>query len=221
VTTATAALLAISPLQAGEHAITAQEVEAYFQEAQEEATELVRGDELQRIVEWVDEHFADGAVLQANMNIIHGEDRKGFLSMTLDKDDLTSIGGAFAGRFGQMSFKDFSLEVEVFNVIPHGPDAATVTTRWTERVTLALPPAGARPRPRRARRETPLSRPRSPAAASAALHPATPAAADHRRHPRLAVQYEQRYLFPWPILSGDLEHHRGYAASALIHQIRA
>jgi hypothetical protein len=143
VTTATAALLAISPLQAGEHAITAQEVEAYFQEAQEEATELVRGDELQRIVEWVDEHFADGAVLQANMNIIHGEDRKGFLSMTLDKDDLTSIGGAFAGRFGQMSFKDFSLEVEVFNVIPHGPDAATVTTRWTERVTLALPQAGA------------------------------------------------------------------------------
>jgi hypothetical protein len=142
VTTATAALLAISPLQAGEHAITAQEVEAYFQEAQEEATELVRGDELQRIVEWVDEHFADGAVLQANMNIIHGEDRKGFLSMTLDKDDLTAVGGAFAGPFGQMGFEDFSLDVEVFNVIPHGPDAATVTTRWTERVTLALPPMG-------------------------------------------------------------------------------
>jgi hypothetical protein len=143
VTTATAALLAISPLQAGQHEITAQEVEAYFQQVQEEASELVRGDELHRIVEWIDEHFADGAVLQANMNIVHGEDRKGFLSMTLDKDDLTTVGGAFAGPFGQMGFEDFSLEVEVFNVIPHGPDAATVTTRWTERVTLALPPAGA------------------------------------------------------------------------------
>jgi hypothetical protein len=142
VTTATAALLATGPLQAGQHEITAQEVEAYFQEVQEEASELVRAAELHRIVEWIDEHFADGAVLQANMNIVHGEERKSFLSMTLDKDDLTAVGGAFAGPFGQMGFVDFSLEVEVFNVIPHGPDAATVTTRWTERVTLALPPAG-------------------------------------------------------------------------------
>jgi hypothetical protein len=142
VTTAAAALLAISPLQAGEHEITSQEVEAYFQEVQEEATEIVSADELHRIVEWIDEHFADGAVLQANMNIVHGEDRKGFLSMTLDKDDLTAVGGAFAGPFGQMDFEDFSLEVEVFEVIPHGPGAATVTTRWTERFTLALPPMG-------------------------------------------------------------------------------
>ena len=141
-TTATAALLAISPLQAGQHEITSQEVEAYFQEVQEEASELVRADELHRIVEWIDEHFADGAVLQANMNIVHGEDHKGFLSMTLDKDDLMAVGGAFAGPFGQMGFEDFSLEVEVFDVIPHGPDAATVTTRWTERFTLVLPLAG-------------------------------------------------------------------------------
>ena len=137
-----AALFAVSPVVAGEHEITSQEVEAYFQEVQEEATELVRADELHRIVEWIDGHFADGAVLQANMNIVHGEDRKGFLSMTLDKDDLSAVGGAFAGPFGQMGFEDFSLEVEVFDVIPHGPGAATVTTRWTERFTLALPPGG-------------------------------------------------------------------------------
>lgn len=137
-----AALFALSPSMAGEHEITAKEVEAYFQQVQEEASELVRADELHRIVAWIDEHFADGAVLQANMNIVHGEDRKGFLSMTLDKDDLVAVGGAFAGPFGQMGFEDFSLDVEVFNVIPHGPDAATVTTRWTERFTLARPPMG-------------------------------------------------------------------------------
>lgn len=140
--TATAALLAISPLQAGEHGITTQEVEAYFQQVQEEATELVRADELHRLVEWIDEHFADGAVLQANMSILHGEDRKGFLSMTLDKVDLTALGGALAGPFGQMGLEDFSIEVEVFDVISHGPGAATVTTRWIERVTLSMPPAG-------------------------------------------------------------------------------
>jgi hypothetical protein len=113
VTTATAAALAISPLQASEHEITSQEVEAYFQQVQDEATDIVRAGELHRIVEWIDEHFADDAVLQANMTIVAGEERKGFLSMTLDKGDLTVVGGAFAGPFGQMEFEDFSLEVEV------------------------------------------------------------------------------------------------------------
>jgi hypothetical protein len=141
-TTAAAALLAISPLQAGEHEITTQEVEAYFQQVQEEATEIVRADELHRMVEWIDEHFAEGAVLQANMNIVHGDEHKGFLSMTLDRNDLAAVGGMFAGPFGQMGFEDFSLEVEVFDVIAHGPGAATVTTRWTERATLELPPMG-------------------------------------------------------------------------------
>lgn len=139
VTTATAAALAISPLQAGEHEITSQEVEAYFQQVQDEATEIVRAGELHRIVAWIDEHFADDAVVQANMNIVAGEERKGFLSMTLDKDDLTIVGGTFAGPFGQMEFEDFSLEVEVFDVVSHGPGAATVTTRWTERFELAMP----------------------------------------------------------------------------------
>jgi hypothetical protein len=143
VTTATAAALAISPLQAGEHEITSQEVEAYFQQIQDEATEIVRAGELHRIVEWIDEHFADDAVVQANMNIVAGEERKGFLSMTLDKDDLTVVGGAFAGPFGQMEFEDFSLEVEVFDVVSHGPGAATVTARWTERFELAMPAGSA------------------------------------------------------------------------------
>ena len=49
---------------------------------------------------------------------------------------------SWRAAFGQMGLEDFSLEVKVFEVIPHGPDAATVTTRWTERFTLALPPAG-------------------------------------------------------------------------------
>jgi hypothetical protein len=139
VTTATAAALAISPLQASEHEITSQEVEGYFQQVQDEATEIVRAGELHRIVEWINEHFADDAVIQANMNIVAGDARKGFLSMTLDKDDLIVVAGAFAGPFGQMEFEDFSLEVEVFDVVSHGPGAATVTTRWTERFELAMP----------------------------------------------------------------------------------
>ena len=32
--------------------------------------------------------------------------------------------------------------VAIFDVILHGPGAATVTTRWTERFMLALPPMG-------------------------------------------------------------------------------
>lgn len=137
--TAPAALLALTPLHAAEHEITTDEVEAYFEQVEQEATELVRADQLERMVEWIDENFADGAVLQANMNIIHGEVQKGFLAMKLEKDDLLRVGGMFAGPFGQMEFEDFSLEVEVSDVIPHGSGAASVTTRWTERFTLALP----------------------------------------------------------------------------------
>ena len=77
-----------------------------------------------------------------------------------------------------------------------------------------------RPRARRAPRGTPRPRPRSPAAASVALPTATPPAADRPPSSPLGAVAGRRYPPPWRILSGDVEHHRGYAAPALIHQVR-
>jgi hypothetical protein len=142
--TVTGALLVSSALQAAENDITAEEVEGYFAEITQEASELVRAGELERIVEWVDHNFADGANFQANMNVLHGEQHKGFLALTLDKDDMLAMGGMFAAPLGQAGFEDYSLEVEVLDVTSHGPGAATATIRWTERATLA-PPRGDMP----------------------------------------------------------------------------
>jgi hypothetical protein len=145
---AMAALIALAtPALAGEHEITAQEVESYLQEVQREATEIMRAKELGRMVELLDRHFADGAVLQASMNIMHGDERKGFLAITLDKQDLLRVGGMLVGAFRQMEVEEFSLNVEVLNVAPHGPGAATVTTRWTERFAVALPTKPDTPKP--------------------------------------------------------------------------
>jgi hypothetical protein len=142
-TSAIAGLLVVAgSAQAGEHDITAQEVEAYFKEVAQEATEFMRAEELHRMIEWIDEHFADGAVLQASMNVVHGEERKGFLSFTLDKDDLTRWSGLMVGSLQHMEIEDFSVEVEVLDVVSHGPGAATATTRWTETLAIVPPQAG-------------------------------------------------------------------------------
>lgn len=135
--TAVAALLALAPVQAEEHEITTSEVEEFFNEVSQDATDLVRAGELERMAEWVDANFADGAVLQASMTVLHGQDRKGLLALTLDKDDVLVMGGMFAVPLGQMGVESFELHVEVLNVAPQGPGASTATTHWTERVILA------------------------------------------------------------------------------------
>lgn len=146
VTSAMAALVALaSPVQAGEHDITGEEVEAYFGEVQEEAAEIMRAGELHRMIAWIEDNFADGAVLQASMNVIRGDEHKAFIAMTLDKDDLLRMGGMFAGAFQQMDIEDFALEVEVIDVIPHGPGAASVTSQWRESFTVAMPATDGEP----------------------------------------------------------------------------
>jgi hypothetical protein len=142
-TSAMAGLLAlVGSVQAGEHEITSEEVEAYFQQVAQEATEIMRTEELHRMIDWVDENFADGAVLQASMNVIHGEEPKGFLSISLDKDDLTRWSGLLVGSLQDMEIQDFSVDVEVLDVVSHGPGAATATTRWTETFTVVPPQMG-------------------------------------------------------------------------------
>src|SRR3954452_19110541 len=66
----------------------------------------------------------------------------------------------------------------------------------------------------------PPPRPRPPASASAALPRATPPAAGRPRPSRLASAAGRRYLPPSRILPGDLNHHRGYAASRPIPPLR-
>lgn len=137
-TSAVAAMLVLPlSVHAEQQEMTTEAVTAYFQQIQAEATEMVRAQELGRMVEWIERHIADGAVFQATINVVHGEESKGFATLTLDKNDMLRVGGVFAGMFQQQPIKDYSLEVEIIGVVSHGPGAATARVRWRESMALA------------------------------------------------------------------------------------
>jgi hypothetical protein len=115
--------------------ITTQEAEAYFRQLQQEATEIVGQQDFDRLDEWIEENVADGAVWQASLTIITDGKRKGFAEMTFDKSDLSRLSPFFASAF-QQRISDYSLEVTVNDVVPHGSDTATATVEWTERFSI-------------------------------------------------------------------------------------
>ena len=123
--------------QAEERAITQQDVEGYLEAIQQEAVEIVRDQDGRRMVEWIERNIAEGAVFQVSFNVVHGDQPKGFASLTLDRDDMLRVGGVFAGAFQQQGIEDYSLQMELGQVIAHGSSAATVQVRWTETLALA------------------------------------------------------------------------------------
>ena len=141
-TLAIAALaLAISATGASgqQNEVTAQEADAYFRQLQQEATEIVGQKDFGRLDEWIERNVADGAVWQASITIVTDGSRKGFAEMTLGKSDLRRLSPFFASAFQQQQgISDYSLEVAVNDVVPHGPGAATATVEWTERFSIDL-----------------------------------------------------------------------------------
>lgn len=141
--TSAAAAMLVLPVtaHAEQHEVTSEAVTAYFEQIREEATELVRAQELGRMVEWIERHIADGAVLQATINVVHGEESKGFATLTLDRNDMLRVSRVFAGMFQQQPIKDYSLAVEIIDVVSHGPGAVTARVRWRE--SMAFDPGAA------------------------------------------------------------------------------
>lgn len=130
-------LMLSNSAQAEQHAIVQQDVEGYLKAIQQEAIEMVRDQEVHRMVEWIERNIAEGAVFQVSINVVHGDQPKGFAALTLDKNDMLRVGGVFAGAFQQQGIEDYSLEVELHEVISHGPGAATAQVTWTETLALA------------------------------------------------------------------------------------
>lgn len=122
--------------------VAAEEIEAFFQQIRQEATEIIRSGEFERINEWTARNIADGAVLQASVAMLQDGERKGSADVSLDKEDILRFGGMFAGAMQQHAIKDYSLQVEVSEVVPHGPGAATARVRWTESFTVDATAAG-------------------------------------------------------------------------------
>src|SRR5690606_20140968 len=62
--------------------------------------------------------------------------RKGFADLMLTKDDLRRMTALYGAVMAQRAIGDYSLEVTVTDVVPHGPGAATATAQWTERISI-------------------------------------------------------------------------------------
>jgi len=133
---AVALLLTWAPAQGQQQRITAQEADAYFRQIQQEAVEIMRSHDSARLQKWVEANIADGAVMQASAILHRNGVRKGFIEVTLTKDDMLNMSSLLAGAIGQGVFGDYALEVTVTDVLPLGPDAATASVRWTERISI-------------------------------------------------------------------------------------
>ena len=133
---AAALLLTFVPAQGQEQEITAQEADAYFRQIQKEAVEIMRSRDSGRLRQWVEANIGNGAVMQASVTLHHHGVRKGFIELTLTKDDMLNMSSLVAGALGQGVFDDYALEVTVTEVLPLGPDAATASVRWTERISI-------------------------------------------------------------------------------------
>ncbi len=124
-----------------EQQLSEQEVQDFLDDAQESMTEAVNSGDFGKILEWTQNSIADGAVFNAGMELYAGDERKGFTSLTLTKDDMVRLGGISAGILSGLqrgAIEDYSLEIEMTDFTPIGPNAAMVRTEIVERGRLSL-----------------------------------------------------------------------------------
>ena len=141
---AMAALLVFAaPAHAQQQDITEEEVRSYLEEVRDEAMELVRNEEFQRIDEVTRRHIADGAVFAVTGEMMKDDQRKSFMATTLEREDLVAMKHRAVGMMHGIDIEDYTLEVEVGEVRAHGPGAATVQATWTDSgaVSVAAPAA--------------------------------------------------------------------------------
>ena len=138
-TSTVAVMLAFSgPAMADEHEIATADVEQYFEGIQQEFTEIVQTGEYQRMLAWGEENLGDEARFHMNSALLHDGQPKAMTTITVDKTDLgrgTRL--LLAGFQGEDPIDDYSLQVEVVEVVSHGPQAATVRVTWQETGTFS------------------------------------------------------------------------------------
>jgi hypothetical protein len=138
--TAACLLLASGPLQAQQD-LTEEDVRGFFDSARQDLSEAVQSGEFDRVLDWSRNNIADGATFSVSNEFYSGDERKGFAVASLDKQDMMRFGRAAVGMLSGMQdrpIEDYSLEIEVTDVQLVGPNAATVTARFTESGALAL-----------------------------------------------------------------------------------
>jgi hypothetical protein len=138
-----AGLLAAGPVQAQQE-LAEEEIRAFFDTMDQTATEAVQSGSFESLLEWTQDHIAEEAHFAVSNELYAGEERKGFGVISLGKDDMMRFGrmavGMLSGMQGQ-PIEDYSLEIEIGEITPFGPNAATVAVDYTESATFAAPSA--------------------------------------------------------------------------------
>lgn len=136
------ALAGQAEAQQKQQQLSEQEVQQFFQQAEQTMTRAVKKGDFAQVLDWAEKNIADEATFSASLDLVAGEERKGFVSVTLNKDDVVKLGGVFTGMLSGMhgdAIQDYSLQIEVTDVTPIGSDAAMVRTEITESGTLRMP----------------------------------------------------------------------------------
>jgi hypothetical protein len=139
-----ATLMALSTFaHAQNRELTADEVRNYFAQVQREATELVQRGDAEAISQWSERHIADDAHFKVSVQALRESQPKMWSVIDLDKADINRL-QSLLGQTVIRSIQDYSLRIDVGKVVPHGGDAATVTTIWSDSFKVT-PPAPTAP----------------------------------------------------------------------------
>lgn len=124
------------------HGLAKEDIRKYLHRVCEEAKDLMQAYDPQLVLDWTKTNLAEGAAFQADIRILKDGAHTGSVALTLEKDEIMQLGGLFGTLAGKNSIADYSLDIQIKDVISHGPDAATVKVRWHEHVVFQMP-AGA------------------------------------------------------------------------------
>lgn len=122
--------------------LSAREVQSFFDGMEQEVVQAMRAGEYARLLDWTEDNLADGATFVLSQEIYVGDERKGFTVTSLDKQDMLQLSRVALGIMSEIqgqAVQDYALDIQVINVDPIGPNAATAATRITESGKLALP----------------------------------------------------------------------------------
>lgn len=140
------ATLMLVTVTVGAHAqdqqLSEQEVEAFLEQTEQSMTQAVQNADFDKVLDWTENRIAEDANFSMALEIFAGDERKGFTSLSLSKEDLVKLGGISAGVLSGMkkdAIEDYSLEIEMTDFTPIGPNAAFVQTKMTERGRIAFP----------------------------------------------------------------------------------
>lgn len=129
-----------TPAQTGQ--LSEDQVKSFFAQIQQQVTQLVQQHDNQAITQWENRNVADSAHFKISSEVTDQGQPKMWSVMDLGKADMEHM-RPMMGEQMLRSIQNYSLQIQVSKVTPHGPDAATATVTWNDTVRMAMPSATA------------------------------------------------------------------------------